>query len=148
MRRKGFTLIELIIVVIAIGILATIAVPQYLKSVERAKSAKAKNALGLISQAEKMYRAEKDAYVNVTNATINSNTGLGAFVELDEVANDPDWDYAVSGASTTAFLATATRSAGSSQTTITLDQSGSWGGTRPSDLGGAAAASSSSSSAT
>lgn len=136
-RTGGFTLIELIIVLIAIGILATFAVPQYLKAVERAKSAKAKHALGLISQAEKAYRAEKDQYLDVVQADLNDTAkGLGGFIELDEVVADTDWSYAVSGSSTTVFLVTATRLSGSSKTTITLDQSGVWGGTRTVDLGG------------
>jgi type IV pilus assembly protein PilE len=125
--RKGFTLIELIVVVIVIAILASFAVPQYITSIERAKKAKAENALGIIAQAEKMYRAENDTYVNFASGAADAT--LGSYVELDEVDNDTDWDYQVTGATTTAFLATATRSGGSNNgETVTVDQSGSWGG--------------------
>jgi type IV pilus assembly protein PilE len=125
--RKGFTLIELIVVVIVIAILASFAVPQYITSIERAKKAKAENALGIIAQAEKMYRAENDVYVNFADGAADAT--LGSYVELDEVDNDTDWDYQVTGATTTAFLATATRSGGSNNgETVTVDQSGTWGG--------------------
>jgi type IV pilus assembly protein PilE len=147
MKKRGFTLIELIIVVIAIGILATVAVPQYLKAVERAKSAKAKHALGLVAQAEKMYRAEHDDYFAVVSGTpINVSPGIGDFVELDDVAADcangtGGWCVTVGDTTTTTFTATATRMGGSSPTTITLNQAGEWDGTRPAELGGTPAAS-------
>ncbi len=127
---KGFTLIELIIVVIVIGILATVAVPQYLKAVERAKGGKARHALGVIAQAEKMYRADNDAYVDAAKAALNNAAGLGAYVEMADISGDGDWDCAVTGASATAFLATCTRAAGTPNAgeTITLNQDGTWGG--------------------
>jgi type IV pilus assembly protein PilE len=123
MRKRGFTLLELLVVIIIIGILATLAMPQYLKSTERAKGAKARNALGLISRAEKMYRAEKDKYTTTL-------TDLYSYMELSDVAADKDWCYTVSGASATGFLATAARASGGSLggATITLDQNGTWGG--------------------
>jgi len=126
-RRTSFTLIELIIVIIVIGILATVAIPQYLKAVERAKGSKARHALGLIAQAEKMYRAENDTYVDFAAGAANADPGLGAFVELADVDADVDWTYSVGGSATNAFTATATRSAGPNATeTITLDQDGVW----------------------
>lgn len=125
--KKGFTIIELMIVVIIIGILATFAVPQYLSAIERGKQGKARHALGLIAEAEKMYRAEYDSYITVTDGTFNNV--FSSYIELAEIDADTDWDYAVTGATTT-FTATATRKAGKNATkTITLTENGVWGGT-------------------
>ena len=62
-RSKGFTLIELMIVVAIIAILAAIAIPQYKKFQLKAKTAEAKTNLGAIRTAEEAYAAENDVYV-------------------------------------------------------------------------------------
>jgi prepilin-type N-terminal cleavage/methylation domain-containing protein len=129
MNKKGFTLIELLIVIIVIGILATVAVPQYLRATERAKIAKAKNALGIIATAEKMYRGEKDTYTAaLTNATLSA--ALDPYIEMTQIVADPDWDYSTSAGTASAFTATATRTGGNYNTqTITMDQDGVIAGT-------------------
>ena len=125
--KKGFTLVELIVVVIVIGILATVAIPQYLKATERAKGGKARNAMGLIASAENLRRADLDAYVACANGTLIAN--LGDYVEMNAIAADADWDYAVVAAATT-FTITATRAAGGGNAgeRLTLTQAGVWGG--------------------
>lgn len=54
-RNGGFTLVELLIVIVIIGILATLAVPQYQKMVERSKTAEAYNFMDALRKAECLY---------------------------------------------------------------------------------------------
>lgn len=62
MNRKGFTLIELMIVVAIIGILAAIAIPNFLAMQLRAKRAELPSNLDGIRTAEKAYQAEWDEF--------------------------------------------------------------------------------------
>ncbi|MBN2120069.1 MAG: pilin [Candidatus Omnitrophica bacterium] len=66
--RKGFTLLELITVVIIVGILAMIAVPQFFRIAERGRAAEALSALGAYRNAELRYAAEHGATTNNQSA--------------------------------------------------------------------------------
>lgn len=57
LSKTGFTLMELMIVIIILGILVTIATPMYYKSIERARMAEAVNNLGAIRSSEHRYYA-------------------------------------------------------------------------------------------
>ena len=116
MNRKGFTLVEVLIVVIIIGILASIGIPQFAASIEKAKGGEARAGLGHIQTGEKVYFAENEFYSN------NS-------ADLDITLTQKYWTFSISTPSSTTYTATATRSGGTySGQTLTMDQAGTISG--------------------
>ena len=59
---KGFTLIELMIVVVIIGILAALAIPRFMRSTTKAKQSEAKQILKQIYTMQRAYRQYYDTY--------------------------------------------------------------------------------------
>jgi len=60
--ESGFTLIELMIVIVVIGILATLAVPKYMTVTRKAKESEAKMVLSQLHSLQEAYYRENDTY--------------------------------------------------------------------------------------
>lgn len=108
MNKKGFTLIELMIVVAIIGILAAIAIPNFMNYQCKAKQSEAKSNLGTIRTNLEAYRAEFDSYSTSLGAIGFSTTG------------SPRYTYSVTNPTTTTFLATATATLNNNPDTWTM----------------------------
>ena len=62
--KKGFTLVELMVVIVIIGILAALAIPRFLGATNKSKAAEFKPVLKQIYTLQEAYRQEKDAYAS------------------------------------------------------------------------------------
>lgn len=73
--RKGFTLLELIVVIIVLGILATLGLTQYGRTIERSRGAEARNILGTMRTLAAGLYMEAGTASGLTDAVVGIGTG-------------------------------------------------------------------------
>jgi|PlaIllAssembly_1097288.scaffolds.fasta_scaffold1444221_1 prepilin-type N-terminal cleavage/methylation domain-containing protein len=76
--KKGFTLLELIVVIIILGVLATLGLGQYGRMIERSRAAEAKVILGSMRKLAQGYYFE---YLNLTGLS-NTKMSMGTTIDL------------------------------------------------------------------
>jgi type IV pilus assembly protein PilE len=118
-NKSGFTLLEIIIVIIIVGVLASLALPRFFSTVEFSKSTEALSALSVVrGSVERCYLAIPATYIGclITNLDVeNPGTSPGA-----------RFAYSMGSQSATGYTIRATRNTtdgGDGTSTITLTQS-------------------------
>src|SRR5713226_2522631 len=73
-NRKGFTLVELAVVIVIIGVLAAFGVPRFIKSVERSKASESFAYLSAVRAGQERYHARQGTYSStITDLDIKLN---------------------------------------------------------------------------
>ena len=127
--RKGFTLIELMVVILIVGILAAVAIPILRGRIDAAKWSEGKAMMGSIGTAIRAYHAEKGPLGVAPTAIGIAATGLG-FAAGDLTGTyfvDADFSFVATAMDPLTFVITCTPTTTTlNPVTYTLNQAGTW----------------------
>lgn len=125
-KNSGFTLIELMIVVVIVGILAALAVPRFMRASTKSKQSEAKQ---MLKQIYTMQRTHRQVHNSYWGAGISASAAApGTFVPIGiDIMPTAMYTYTINLADATGFQATATCSTLDDDNTVdtwTIDEGG------------------------
>lgn len=130
-NQSGFSLVELLLVVVIIGVLASIAVPSLLKARSAAENAVAFSMMRMISTLQVRFYTQNNRFARITEINALQDNTLGANGATDVTRGRFTYQMSPDAAPTDAQLKNgyeiiATRSVSGSETpyVVKVDQSG------------------------
>jgi type IV pilus assembly protein PilA len=113
-KAKGFTLVELMVVIVIVGILASVAIPKFIDASNKAKASEFPTQLSAVYTGEMAYSAENGTFAATFPILVN-----GACVDISSSCR---WfTYSLAGG-TSSFTGTATVTAKFGSTTAGTDK--------------------------
>ena len=94
--RRGFSLVELSVVVVIIGVLAAFGVPRMLKSVERSKASEAFKYLAAVRSSQERYQAREGTYSAVLADLDTQQSAPKYFTVGTPTATEDTWSLTLS----------------------------------------------------
>lgn len=119
-NSKGFTLVELLVVIVVLAVLAAIVLPKFMDSSKRSKESALKSDLKLLRNAIDLFRADTGLYpaqlsdlaasekpanglnTDGTTGTINAGDWHGPYLQevpLDPITGEANWTYSTTSGS-------------------------------------------------
>ncbi len=134
--KKGFTLLELVIVMVIVGVLATLGFTQYGAMVERARGTEAKAILGDLRKFATTNRLEYGNLSSATNPFNNTVANIGTAADnIPSACNSTHYfSYSITSAADSTLVATATRCVAGGKTPNRAAGTGAWNLTLTSNL--------------
>lgn len=126
-KQDGFTLAEVLIVIVILGITAGLAVPVFNAQVESSRANEATSNLSIIYTAEKIYRLNNNTYYDGGTLATDAGTGLNTDINNlfgTDIPASQFYDLTVNQGDENGFTATATRNNDTQLPVYAIDQTG------------------------
>lgn len=89
MKRQGFTLIELMVVMVLIALLLTLAVPRYFRTIDTGKDSVQRQNMSVIRDAIDKYYGDLSKYPDALQDLVDKKYLRS--IPIDPITNKPDW---------------------------------------------------------